>query len=367
MLFRSLSVFLIFEIDFINFLDIAYSAMIGLKARIEFLSESIHIHYIFFAKEPSMLSSANYDTQIKPILLLDFDLNGTLILQDSSKGASWESMLISALAENIFDQWEEALSEKMSFKKYAYNVLLPGDKSDQQLKKKRAQFISNFFGWLTEHNHPARERVLADYDAIKTKFSNPKTNQIQPSVFPSFYLMLKKLRSLQIPFVLKLRTFGNDLREVSEEIKSHPDGVAFTQRGKFSAKKLHLDGEGVITKVGEIFQKFLTSKEHFALQDDWKAWNSDGERARSGKPFIYSGIENAADAPNLALFFDDNFTGEEQDIIDPIEINGKQVPGKMLKDKMLFRVNTIEAMKDDDYYINLIHKALLQYTASSLH
>ena len=78
----------------------------------------------------------------------------------------------------------------------------------------------------------------------------------------------------------------------------------------------------------KIFETFLKSKEHFAIQDNWKKWNQDGEKGRSGKPFIFDMDSNRREVRNLSLFFDDNITGEEKDIVNPIEVNGLDVTGR---------------------------------------
>lgn len=293
-----------------------------------------------------------------PTLLLDFDLNKTIILEESSNGADWEEMVISILAENTFYNWEG--KGVMSFKDYVYNCLLPGEKSDRALKTKRMEQIANFLSWLTEQNHPVKDQVFLDYKEIKEKFIQAETHEIKTTVFNSFFVLLEKLRSLNIPFVIKLRTFGKHLQYAIKEIEAHPYGVKFNQIGNFSGCILSLKGkENPIDQVDQIFHTFLNSKEHFALQDDYKRWNADKELGRSGKPFIYDSKGNQHQVRHLSLFFDDNITGEEYDIVNPIDISNGSFSGKELLDRMLFKVNTVEAIKNDDYFFNLVQKALL--------
>lgn len=61
---------------------------------------------------------------------------------------------------------------------------------------------------------------------------------------------------------------------------------------------------------------------------------------------------------NLSLFFDDNITGEELDIVRPCEITGKDIPSKALYGQLIFRVNTKEAMVNDNYYVDHVLKAI---------
>lgn len=278
-------------------------------------------------------------------LLLNFDLNGTLILKDTSKGADDDYMLISSLAEATLSKWDEQ-NDAMSFKQYVYNILLPGDKSNAPLKKERQKVIGTFLQWLTEKNHSLKDSVIENYQTIKDKFTG------EQSIFPSFYVMLEKLRELNIPFTIILRTFGSDLPEVVKEIEEHPQGVKIAKWAKYENTHLNL-GETTITKTADVFDTFLSSHEHFAVQDDWRTWNQDGERGRSGKPFLYDRT-----GKNISLFFDDNITGEEQDIVHPCEISNNPVPTQSLYGKYLFSVNTLDAMQNDNYYIDRVLQAM---------
>lgn len=293
----------------------------------------------------------------KPVLLLDFDLNKTIILEESSNGSNWEQMLVSILAENTFYDWEG--KGTMSFKDFVCNVLVPGEKSDRTLKKKRADLIAHFKEWLEEQNHPAKDKVFSDYEEIKNKFTNSDTQEIETTVFNSFFVLLEKLRALNIPFIIKLRTFGKHLHYAVNEIEAHPSGIKFKRIGNISGENLSLKGEETIEKADRVFHTFLTSKEHFALQDDYNKWSGDKELARSGKPFIYDSKGDQYQVRNLSLFFDDNITGEEHDIVNPIDISNGQLSGRELLSRMLFKVNTVEAIINDNYFFDLVQKALL--------
>ncbi len=296
-----------------------------------------------------------------PRLLLNFDVNGTLILKDTSKGSDNEHMLISALAEASFAKWEEQL-ETMSFKEYVYSVLHAGDKSNPELKKARQKTIGAFLHWLDQNSHPAQQTVFDNYLKIKEKFTDSDSNTVNFSVFPSFYRMVDKLREMNVSFSIILRTFGGDLPEVTAEIGSHPSGVKFTRRGKFEESKLKFEGEQALEKAEDIFDLFLNSQEHFAVNDDWFTWNNNREVGQSGKPFWFDGSANngtnSGRVKSLSLFFDDNITGKEQDIVRPCEISGVDVSSEALCGKLIFPVNTKDAILDDNYYIDRVVQAL---------
>lgn len=308
-----------------------------------------------------MQSIALFNPAELPRLLLNFDVNGTLILKDTSKGSDDEHMLISALAEATFAKWDEQ-HEHMSFKQYVYSVLLPGDKSTPLLKKERQKTVRAFLQWLGQNSHPAENTVLENYHRIKATFTDRNSNKVKFSIFPSFYQMMDKLRQMNVSFLILLRTFGGDLPEVVAEIESHPSGVKFKHWGKFENSQLKIEGQQALEKAEEIFDLFLNSQEHFAINDDWFTWNHDHEKGQSGKPFWFDGSENKGINPgrvkNLSLFFDDNITGEEQDIVRPCEISGKEISSRDLCGQLIFPVNTKDAILDHDYYFNRVLQAI---------
>jgi len=153
-----------------------------------------------------------------------------------------------------------------------------------------------------------------------------------------------------------LRTFGSDLEEVVKELQNHPEGIKIPHWARYVGN--HLSYKEKIKTQEETFTIFLESEEHFAIQDDWNRWNKDGERGRSGKPFLFDQSGQYNQVRNLSLFFDDNITGEELDIVYPMEITGKEVSVKDLMDVTFFTVNTKDAILEDDYYYKKVIYAL---------
>jgi len=212
--------------------------------------------------------------------------------------------------------------------------------------------IAHFLDWLEETQHPKKREVIERYEQLKAKSGC--------QIFPSFFTLLKKLKELNIRFVVLLRTYGRNLQEVAEEIGKHPDGVVFTKYGKFSDGKLHLENSKSLNSTKKIFNTFLHTQNHFAIQDNWPEWNSDDERARSGKPFIFDASGKMHGVKNLSLFFDDNYTAEEKDILTPIEVHGQTVSNTTIQNQLAFRVDPVEAILDNNYYIKLVTHALVQ-------
>lgn len=282
-------------------------------------------------------------------IFIQIDGNGTLVIEDTNKDSN-EYMLIMSLAKNTVAKWDSE-NDAMSFKEYVFQVLHPGDKSDLLLKKEREKKIGGFLKWLTDHSHPARDIVFKNYHEIKNKLKNPEPGKV--TVFPSFFVMLDKLRDMNIPFTIILRSFGKDLKAIVDAIEGHSSGIKITHWAKFKDASLCIEGKEPLEKVEDIFNHFVTSGGHFAIQDDWHRWNQDGERGRSGKPFFYDDS-----GKYLGCFCDDNITGKEFDIVQPREISGKNASTKDLYGKLIFEVNTQEAILNDNYYIDIINQVI---------
>jgi len=334
---------------FINF----FSAIRGIS--------TFRLYVIVFAFSISFLHSSDGKI-IKPIppitqdgLVLHFDLNGTLMLFDSIKAVYGEYALLSLLSESTLAIWEQG-GEKVSFKEYVFTKLLPGDKSDIALKKQRQKMISQFVSWIEQNNPELCQEVLSKYEYLKQTFIDPASNQIKKSIFPSFYVLLEKLQACQISYKLILCTFGGDLNDAAGLIENTCTGVRFSHYGKFEGCQLKLNDDEKLSDAASIFQLYQNSIGHIAIFNDWKEWNADGELGRSGKPFLF---DSSASHP-LSLFFDDNVTGKSLDIVRPIDIAGQAASSPDLFGRCMFRVDTMEAIMDKDYYVKLVAQALLQ-------
>lgn len=287
-------------------------------------------------------------TTIQPIgpkLILHFDVNKTLINSDSVSGKDREEILINQAAEDIIYKWDENLPE-MSYKAYVKSFLVPGNDSDSSIKKQRREAILQFLEKVKEFPEVA-DRAHKYYQQLKESATD--------SVFRSFVKLIKKLKEQQFSFVVILRTFGNDLKEVENEI-SKTTGISFSKRGEFKEGVLHLEGDEnkTISKTNELFQFFANSNDHISIRDSYKDWNGNGEKAMNGKRFIFD--RNATD---LSLMFDDNLTGDSvKDIVAPYSQEGDFVPTNELLGKILFPVHTGQAMLNENYFIELVNRGL---------
>jgi len=265
-------------------------------------------------------------------------------------------MMMSALCDSTYDTWNEHYTKPVAFRTYIDEFLHPGDKSNADLKQKRQAEVYGFLDFLSKNSHPAYNTVKEDFEKMRAKFIDNVTGKIHFTIFPSFYKLLRKLREMKIDFIIILRTFGSDLPGVVKDLEEHSEGIKVSHWGKFKDTQLMIEDK--LYSPEESFEFFLNSEEHFAVQDDWVKWNKDGELGRSGKPFLYDKSQCFRNVNNLALFFDDNITGEELDIVRPCEITGKHDSSTELFEKYLFRVYTKEAILNDEYFIEKVFSVL---------
>lgn len=284
--------------------------------------------------------------------LLHFDLNKTIILKDTSKNMTADQTIISILAENTLHQWS-ADYPSMSFKHYVEKILYPGEKTSPELKQLRFNKIQEFLAFANQYPE-LHESVRKTYEAVKKVFYNNETDKTNFSIFPSFFKFLKMMRTMEnTSFKIILRTFGNDLNEVVDEINRHPHGVTISKFGKFTNQQLQINGK-ILKKTLEIFEFLKQTPEHLAIQDNYQDWFLNHENKHFGKPFPYE----AHSQNTMSFFFDDNLTFESEDIVNPEEIHGNALPTEQLKNRFLFQINPLEAILNEDYFINLFLNSL---------
>lgn len=296
-----------------------------------------------------MIGSAISLEADQPKLLLHFDINKTLIAEDLTTNKPMKYILLSALAEKSIHQWSQE-QEPMSYKEYVDTVLAPGDKALQR------EIVKNFLSFLEQSDYPHRTAVIETYQQMMEKMEGRY-------LIPSFVKLIKKLQTDKVDFRIILRTFGGDIRigKVTEEIDKILDGSRISHWGHFRngvlTIKNHEQMESTIEKVDEIYRFFRDTQGHIAIQDDWKMWNDDGERGRSGKPFIF----DPEDGEVLSLFFDDNINPEpesEFNIVQPLTVDGRQVSVDSYLNKNIYVADVIQAILDDDFFVDLVNDSL---------
>lgn len=289
-----------------------------------------------------------HDQNQRPLIYLNFDINGTIVSLDSAEKTSSEGRISVELAKAFVNKWD-AHSDPMSFEQYVDTVLYPADK--EAAKNAKEKFVE----WVKETNHPVKEEVARQYEEITQVFTDPKTGEVNlDQVYPSFVYALDRPKVQDADYRICLRTFGFDLEKVVQQIHNSDWAkrldIRFENRGTFDGKNesdknsLVFNGER-IEDIRKIFDVLVSSKGHSAIQDSFSRWNSNQKQARFGKPFLFAKDNFFKDRQVICMMFDD--FGHR--IVSPVEVaTGKEI--KPQDTPYVVVVNTIEAIVQKDYF-----------------
>ena len=131
-----------------------------------------------------LLPETAYANQLR--LILHFDVNKTLIAADRAGDKSPENVVSHLFAEKTFWTWDKEKDEQMSYYDYVYRVLIPGERSDQNLKARRKHLLDHFISNLKKSDYPLAWELVENYHLILSKL-----RAFHGDVFPSFYKMLQ--------------------------------------------------------------------------------------------------------------------------------------------------------------------------------
>jgi len=284
-----------------------------------------------------------------PYLMLHFDINKTLIASDRAGGKSTENVLNQLLSAKYQDCWDSSIEEAISYDDYVRNVLFPGPEYDLELKKQRKNYLDHFVGYLRERNHPFYPECIKTYNAALKVLQNSKGD-----VFPSFYRLLEELERRNISYKIILRSFGEEVFEIAEEINANYKDI-ITNFGSFKKGTLILDSHEVGCNPTAIYEA-LRSAGHAAIRDDWQYWMEGNMDGKFGKPFFLDQSDNNT----LSFFFDDNIylDDREKNIVAPIDAKtGKPIAiAELAALHRVICVDTLEAILNERYFVNLIQR-----------
>ena len=286
-----------------------------------------------------------------PHLIIHFDINKTLIASDSTENKTTDDVINELLSKKYTACWDEFVKEPITFEAYVKASILPGPDHDPHLKEQRLVHLIHFIDYLQKNNHALYATAQKEYTRVKSILDQSSTK-----VFPSFYQFVNEINKKGIPYTLFLRSFGQDVFEVTNEINSiFPD--LFTSSGSFKKGILHLQNNEILEKTDAIHQFFL-SKQNAAIRDDWHHWMQGKMEAKFGKPF-YLEPENKN---VLCLFFDDNIklNSPDKNVVGPL--HGKTGESlclnQLIEKRQVIPVNTLEAIANPRYYIEHLEEAL---------
>lgn len=288
----------------------------------------------------------------EPHLILNFDVNKTLIASDKTENKSLEDVINELLSRKYSACWDETVFEPITFDAYVRNVMMPGEEHDVELKMARLVHLTHFIDYLQEHDHPLLPIVSKQFNMIIDTLKGAH-------IFPSFYRLIDYLDEKSISYTLFLRSFGKEVFEVKNVINAQLNDL-FEVEGEFRKGILNLHGEGSLA-IPQDIQAFFYSRRHAAIHDDWPYWMKGEMFAQFGKPF-YISLE---DREHLSLFFDDNIKvgSFDKNVLAPLNgVTGESIPiPVVLNSKQMIFVDTLEAITNENYFIERVEEALKEY------
>lgn len=281
-------------------------------------------------------------------LVLHFDINKTLIATDKATGKSVDNILNELLAVDTYYIWDPSVTHPISYEEYVRTVLVPGAFNDLKVKEKRRGYLEHFLFDLCKRNHPLYPELKSRYCELLNKLQ-----AMDGIVFSSFYKALNELDQRKIPYTIVLRSFGEEVKDVAQEINKKY-GPLISRYGYFEGPVLLIEGER-LNKPSDIYKALM---QPIAIRDDWKYWMTGGQKEAFGKPFFVD-LDNKE---RIDIFFDDNinFLGGEINIVSPRDSKtGSPVSVDDLRKRhQLVRVNALEAILNNNYYIEKIKEVL---------
>lgn len=271
---------------------------------------------------------------------LHLDINGTLIAVDFADGRTVleEEILQNFLAKKIKAIWDESQQE-MTYMKYLENKYPSRD----ALRINQKEELSLIFSRMKKINHPDLDKYRKIYDVALEKLHI--MNVESQHVFPSVFRLFDVLKQNQITATIYLRTFGSEGPLAAAEISKKFPSIQFQAPIDLRETTLSIHT--------------LKPFEHQIIRDDYRKWNDNRrERAFSKNLPIYD-VQN-----KVSLFFDDNINAsedcEKNNIVNPYNHNtGVPISVSSLIGRFLFPVDTLEAIINEEYFVELFNKALL--------
>lgn len=304
------------------------------------------LHSNFFAR--SFMRATSLAKHKKYIF--HFDVNKTLVGIDPAGGKALNDILIHSLADRYKYCWGPEIQKPINYSDYIKTYVLPGASDDRELKKLRVKKISDFIEYLKETGHPLYHEAQSTLDNLKIKIEM----QNGRLVFDSFYRLINHLMQHTINFTIIIRTFGDDIESIVKEFDTYITPGFINKYGKIKNRMLHVEGDKTFETSQDIYNFFKTTV-NIAIQDSWKEWSQQNEHQHFGKLFPV----DPEDAEIVSIILDDNIIDDPEstsNIVDPVDAQtgGHLNVAELIKKKRIFVVDTIAAILNPDYFIELI-------------
>lgn len=287
-----------------------------------------------------------FEVPTKKMIRVHCDVNKTIICTDAVQGKGLEETVNGILSEFTFHNWDGSTHQSYyAFVTAALTKAHPElSQASDEFKKKRGESLKEFPRFLEMF-----PKVLTQYNADKERMKALLDTQ-ETVIFPSFYKLIAWLNTHHKDrYSLYLRTYGTDLPKVMHLIEKTTD-LVFADLGKFEQRKLFWP---LHDSYLDFFKK---TKQSYGIQDDFDYWKSKGFQSEGGKPFPIG-----LNSDDVEIFFDDNADDSVKPIICPVDSEGKLLnTAELIKKGIIVAVNPKEAILDEDYFIKLVQKRIVQ-------
>eukprot|EP00812_Abedinium_dasypus_P008691 NODE_2433_length_935_cov_324.395455.p1 GENE.NODE_2433_length_935_cov_324.395455~~NODE_2433_length_935_cov_324.395455.p1 ORF type:complete len:263 (-),score=86.49 NODE_2433_length_935_cov_324.395455:64-852(-) len=132
--------------------------------------------------------------------------------------------------------------------------------------------------------------------------------------------------------------------------KQKPKADADTRAGRGFIKAERYKVIEGMANLRTWMMEHVTAQKTSAIKDDWAWWTWHGEKAHAGKLMTIMGDDHPQ------LFFDDNVDHNDARIVDCRDLNGQMMPFSEAGNKLIVKVNPIEALMNTDYFLMLFHR-----------
>jgi len=389
-------------------------------------------------KQRSLQRSAGHCRNEQPHLVLNFDVNNTIMMLDTATGADCTKLLGAVLANTAWGTIQEDETGKkhwvlqhpeisvlapapslITYKAFV-DSLNPVNASASKEQNATAKGRRRAAVWsFTDPGQPG-ECFRPELEKMHTALLlPPEVRGTEKAIaagltgdtvqlLPSFLRLLRELKRERRSFMLMFRTFGHDLALVQKELNAlcegrHPlfpeeDPIVLDGSDGLPDYRMRLDtpqgcgaffrnpSEDVMAlamgttcqpRTMEEFPSFYDGLDHVvllqghraivshlvdlrgqqctvALRDFYLGWAATGLKSHGGKPFFLSWHDDGVHS----IFFDDNITAADPQIVDPI--NAHHWPHRFCSPQ-LFGVHLVQAQPlhsilKQDYFLECVRE-----------
>jgi len=318
-----------------------------------------------------------------PCLLLMFDINKTILIQDSAQNKDLECTLNEILSNSTFG----SMCSTETPVEWKWNGIIPFNASIPIESHPQFQYISytNYLKSKYKHNHQQIDFYKSQFTHnsqpghglhsylihLKTILSH---NHQQLPIVPSFYKCIQYLIHKRYRFRILFRSFGDELKVIRDRFNGFykgildendavdckvRSGIGFLHRSE-SQTELRMEDCSKMNVVRDwkgIYEECRVNNEEselLCIQDDYEYWDHGGRKSERGKLMLI-----CEESDELCVFFDDKVGDTCGSIVDVRDVeSGCEVEFDRVKDKNVFKVDPLECIVNNAYFINRIESAI---------